>query len=103
MLSCRQIVTSSLHGLVVADAYGLLSAWLESSTPKGGEFKFHDYFASVHKIRSSVRFDPSARPVTVERLRRAFTFDDRPLQFSYRPLLDACPFLERVPPPGRTA
>jgi pyruvyltransferase len=97
ILSCRQIVTSSLHGLVIADAYGIPSAWLESSTPKGGEFKFHDYFASVHKIRASVPFNPAARPVTVELLRSKFTFDDRPLQFSYRPLLDACPFLERIP------
>ncbi len=97
MLSCRQIVTSSLHGLIVADAYGVPSAWLGSHSPKGGEFKFHDYFVSVQKIRSSVRFNPASEPVTVEALRRRFTFDDRPPQFQYRRLLDACPFLERIP------
>ena len=97
MLSCRRIVTSSLHGLVIADAYGMPSAWLDSRSPKGGEFKFHDYFLSVQKIRSSVRFDPTSQAVTTEALRRKLTFDDRALQFSYRPLLDACPFLERIP------
>ena len=97
MLSCRRIVSSSLHGLVVADAYGLPSAWLGSRSPKGGEFKFYDYFVSVQKLRSSVRFNPTSEPVTVETLHRKFTFDDRPAQFRYRPLLDACPFLERIP------
>ena len=42
---CASIFASSLHGLIVADAYGVPSTWI---TPKGqSRLKFHDYAASV--------------------------------------------------------
>ncbi|MDM7831055.1 polysaccharide pyruvyl transferase family protein [Cellulomonas edaphi] len=93
MLSCKRIVTSSLHGLIVSDAYGIPSAWLASGTPRGGEFKFHDYFASVKKHRYPVKFDPAAQPLTVDVLRKAFRFDARPITFDYKKLLTAAPFM----------
>jgi pyruvyltransferase len=96
ILSCRRIVTGSLHGLIVADAYGIPSAWVMSPSAYGGAFKFFDYFASVEKMRTPQRFDMS-RPVTAARLRDSLLFDDRPIMFDYRALLDACPFLERAP------
>lgn len=95
MLSCRRIVSSSLHGLIIADTYGIPNAWLASRTPRGGEFKFHDYFASVSKLRAAQKFNPSAQTVTKETLRSKLDFDGRAIQFDYRRLLDACPFLER--------
>jgi pyruvyltransferase len=51
--SCAAIVTSSLHGLVVADAFGIPAAWttLEPAIP-GGDFKFHDYETVVTPGRS---------------------------------------------------
>lgn len=47
--SCRRIVTSSLHGMIAADAFGLprrveLCPRLEQ---EGGTFKFRDYSASL--------------------------------------------------------
>lgn len=42
--SCRAIVTTSLHGLIVADAFGIPAVWVVM--PKelyGGDFKFHDH------------------------------------------------------------
>lgn len=48
MLSCRRIVSSSLHGLIVADAYGIPSAWIQfSGRIKGDGTKFLDYLQSV--------------------------------------------------------
>lgn len=96
ILSCKQIVTSSLHGLIIADAYNVPSAWLASDTPKGRDFKYHDYNLSVNKHRTPRKFDLLKHPLTVERLRNAFDFDGRTIEFDYRRLLDACPFLERV-------
>ncbi|WP_345522759.1 polysaccharide pyruvyl transferase family protein [Nocardioides conyzicola] len=96
MLSCRRIVTGSLHGLVIADAYGIPSAWVLHRTAYGGMFKFFDYFATVDKLRTAQRLDLST-PVTTQRLRDELTFDARPISFDYRALLDACPFLDRVP------
>jgi pyruvyltransferase len=97
ILSCRRIVTGSLHGLVIADAYGIPSAWVRSGTAYGGQYKFFDYFASVRKFRSPNDLDTSL-PVTAARIRDSLHFDGRPIVFDYRKLLDACPFLERAEP-----
>jgi pyruvyltransferase len=95
VLSCRRIVTSSLHGLIVADAYGIPSAWLASGSPRGGVYKFHDYFASVQKYRAPQSLDLAAGAVTTELLRDSLTFSGDAIRFDYRPLLDASPFLRR--------
>lgn len=48
ILSCREIVSSSLHGLIAAHAYGRPASWLKwGNRPMGDDFKFRDYFASV--------------------------------------------------------
>lgn len=49
---CKKIVTSSLHGVVVADAFGIprrteVAARLMYDEFEGGMFKFEDYNASV--------------------------------------------------------
>lgn len=99
LLSCRVIASSSLHGLVLADAYGLPNAWLDSdahaggSRPGGGEFKFYDYFASVDKLRHSQALDLRATVLTGPGLREQLEFDGTAITFDHRRLLDACPFL----------
>ncbi|MCW2760885.1 MAG: hypothetical protein JWR85_1086 [Marmoricola sp.] len=95
MLSCRFIVTGSLHGLILADAYGIPNAWALSRSAYGGEYKFFDYFSTVNKFRNPRKFNASL-PVTAARLRESFAFDRRPIVFDYRALLDACPFLQSV-------
>lgn len=46
--SCKQIVSSSLHGLIAAHAYGICATWIKfSNRPLGDDFKFKDYFASI--------------------------------------------------------
>lgn len=48
--ACGCIVSSSLHGIIVSDAYGIPNAWIKlSDNIKGGTFKYLDYFSSVHK------------------------------------------------------
>lgn len=96
MKRCKRILTSSLHGLIIADAYGIPNAWLSSRTPKGGEFKFYDYFLSVDKVRHSKRYDVVKRGLSQESLLAHFDFDGRPIKFDYEKLLDACPFLKRA-------
>lgn len=48
IVSCESIVSSSLHGLIAADAYGIPRVWLKlSKRISGGNFKFEDYFSTT--------------------------------------------------------
>jgi len=56
----RAVVTTSLHGLVTADAYGIPAVWttLEPQL-SGGAFKFHDYESVITPGATRfMRFDP---------------------------------------------
>ena len=45
---CEAILSSSLHGLILADAYNIPNVWVNINTELlGGTFKFHDYFSGV--------------------------------------------------------
>ena len=48
--SCKRIVSSSLHGLILSDAYNIPNVWVRfSNNIIGGEFKYRDYFSGVNR------------------------------------------------------
>ena len=54
IVSCDYIVSSSLHGLIMSEAYGIPNLWVEiSGKLLGGHFKFHDFFMSIGEDRKA--------------------------------------------------
>ena len=43
---CRRVISSSLHGIILADALGIERMWMLYPKVQGGGFKFHDYASS---------------------------------------------------------
>lgn len=47
---CRLIISSSLHGLIFADSFGIPNIHIQfSDLVVGGEYKFRDYYSSINK------------------------------------------------------
>ncbi|MDR1584225.1 MAG: polysaccharide pyruvyl transferase family protein [Prevotellaceae bacterium] len=44
---CETIISSSLHGLIVADSYGVPNLWMENTLRYGMQdrYKYHDYYS----------------------------------------------------------
>ncbi len=52
VLECEAIISSSLHGLVLAEAYGRRAAWLQVDRGRhlvGRDFKFRDYLLATQR------------------------------------------------------
>jgi pyruvyltransferase len=57
ILSCEIILSSSLHGLIFSEAYGIPSLMLTLDQPLHGDlFKFEDYFHSTNRSVSFIDF-----------------------------------------------
>lgn len=94
ILSCEFIVSSSLHGLIIAEAYHIPNLWVEIKEPIVGDisrrFKYHDFFQSIGLDRE--------RPycITKDTTLSALYEQKRNYQaasgLDLRPLVRACPF-----------
>ena len=60
VLECESIVSSSLHGIVIAEAYGIPATWVEYSNKVIGKgFKFRDYLEGTGRQAQGVgQFPP---------------------------------------------
>lgn len=89
LLSCKNIASSSLHGLIVSDAYGIPSIWIKlSNNIVGDDFKFYDYFESVKRLNEKpIKIISTSRVEDILKFKKHYKIDidlDR--------LMESCPF-----------
>jgi len=87
--SCKYIASSSLHGIIMADAYRIPSVYLKfSDRVTGGNFKFRDYFSSVGRSET----EPLAvnENTTIDDILDRISHDS--IDIDLKELLDVCPF-----------
>lgn len=92
--SCEVVASSSLHGLIVAEAYKVPNVWVEIREPLIGDmsrrFKYHDFFMSIGLDRDvPYRIDINT---TKEDLINQSLMYKRAPGLSLRKLVNICPF-----------
>lgn len=97
--SCEFIASSSLHGLIVAEAYNIPNLWVEINEPITGDedmrFKFHDFFQSVGLDRENPYI--VNEDTTMEDLHKQKSKYINAPGLSTIPLISACPFTLKTP------
>jgi len=93
VLECEKIASSSLHGIILADAYGIPSTWIEfSEKVVGNGFKFYDYFLSVgrdNEIPLKITKDIDLNHILN-------TFKAYKIDIDFDKLIDSCPFKIKI-------
>jgi pyruvyltransferase len=60
--SADLVISSSLHGIILAEAYGVPAVWVQASSDVTGDgFKFRDYYAGTNRDYSPHIWDPQLR------------------------------------------
>lgn len=86
---CDMVASSSLHGLIIADAYNIPNVWIRLSDKiEGGNFKYLDYFSAVGRetiepleINDNIRIE-----TIIEKVGRS-----PKIHFDINPLIKSCP------------
>lgn len=90
ILSCKIIFSSSLHGIIISDAYNVPNIYvLFSNKIAGGNIKYKDYYSGVNKeYKEPLDFRSSIDLVNVDHLKNNYHFE----KYDATELLNVCPF-----------
>jgi hypothetical protein len=88
--SCESILSSSMHGLIAADAFNIPNAWIKlSDSVRGEDFKFRDYY-SVFDIDPVPLSPMDIDPDIIKKLINEYRRDN--ISQIKQSLLDAFPY-----------
>lgn len=88
--SCNCIISSSLHGIIIADAYSIPNQWVEFPNGESKRFAMNDYLSSVgRKTDSPLLLNEN---MSVDDIVNTIISED--ISFDVEQLLKACPFLK---------
>lgn len=91
LLCCATVWSSSLHGLILAHAYGIPCRWVRfSDAVRSGYFKYHDHMASVGLIGHKPLEHSGQRPMNLAEM--LATIPDETPTFNAGAILKACPW-----------
>ena len=64
IVSCEEVISSSLHGIVIAEAYEIPATWIKPTAKVAGDgFKFKDYLTGTgREIQKPGKFPPISIP-----------------------------------------
>lgn len=95
LCQCEIIVSSSLHGLILADAYGIPNIWVEFNwhSDESG-LKFRDYFLGAGRtgLTEPMQFIEDIPLDVFKSISKTYT----PIDFDAQKLLNACPFYHQT-------
>ena len=101
ILQCERIVSSSLHGVIVPQAYNIPALWVKFSEQlSGDDIKFYDYFESIGIDYNSV-FTFNVNSDSFDQLenllnanKKLLLADEHLLKLRKQQLMESCPFLK---------
>lgn len=94
--SCEHIISSSLHGLIISDAYGVPNIRVKfSHAITGGDFKYKDYYGGVgRKYVDAIDFTKEIDLSTISSLFDNYT----PIKYNAKRLLQSFPYPSKLAP-----
>lgn len=87
--SCEYIASSSLHGIIISDAYNVPNVWVEFAEGERKQFAFQDYFSSVDKEGQKAT---SVNVTTTKEDLIKQCEKWKPIKIDLNLLMSACPF-----------